>query len=655
MATEEEVRKFQAWDWVLFALMLGISAVIGIFYAVKEFLNKNSNNADYLMGGRNMQLVPVAISILVSFMSAILILGTPAEMYTAGTLYFMYLIGMILAIILSALIFVPLLYPLRLTSSFEYLQMRFNSRAAKLTGTVIMIIQQILYMGIASYAPSTALEAVTGFPTWATIITVGCVSTFYTFLGGMKAVVWTDVFQAVVMIAGILAIVIQGAMKVGGMNTVWRINEDWHRIEFWDANFNPTTRHSIWSLVVGGSIGWMATYGCNQASVQRYCAVPTLRKAKYAVLLNIGGVILLVLSTCLAGIVMFAYYAQQGCDPLTSKKVANANQLIPYFVMEVLGYPGLPGLFVSCLFSGALSTMSSCLNALAAVTWEDILKPAIGHKVSERVKTWISKGLVLVYGAAGVGFAFIAQNFGGTVLQASLSFTGAASGPLLGIFLLGGFFPWANWQGCVVGGILGLAFPLWISVGAYGLPSSGYKLDFPTANCSSANVTMVTTTAMMTTTTKTLTELSGVQLLYTVSYLWYPSIGMATVIVVGLFVSLVTGWQKEEVDPKYLIPFFDRLVCCLPEKWRTLCRCGYQFKDPEVLVHEEQDKEIVITKEDLDEHKNGNGSIHEKTPVSYGKSAVTPLGYKPSMTPHFVYTNSSFNSEELLSMKPPPY
>ncbi|KAH3802740.1 hypothetical protein DPMN_156420 [Dreissena polymorpha] len=142
MATEDEVRKFQALDWVLFALMLGISAVIGIFYAVKEFLNKNSNNADYLMGGRNMQLVPVATSILVSFMSAILIIGMPAEMYTAGTLYFMYLIGMILAIILSAIIFVPLLYPLRLTSSFEYLQMRFNSHAAKLIGTVIMIIQQ---------------------------------------------------------------------------------------------------------------------------------------------------------------------------------------------------------------------------------------------------------------------------------------------------------------------------------------------------------------------------------------------------------------------------------------------------------------------------------------------------------------------------------
>ncbi|WAR30615.1 SC5AC-like protein, partial [Mya arenaria] len=545
MATEEP-RNFETWDWVLFGLMLAVSAGIGIFYAVKEYFNKNSNSSEFLMGGRNMQLLPVAISILVSFMSAILILGTPAEMYTAGTLYFMYLIGMVLAIIMSALIFVPLLYPLRLTSSFE-----------------------ILYMGIASYAPSTALEAVTGFPTWATIITVGCVSTFYTFLGGMKAVVWTDVFQSVIMVAGLLAIVIQGTLKVGGLDTVWSINEDWHRIEFWDANFDPTVRHSIWSLVIGGAVGWMSTYGCNQAI------------------------------TSLAGVVMFAYYAQKGCDPLSNNQVDNSNQLVPYFVMEVLGYPGLPGLFVSCLFSGALSTMSSCLNALSAVTWEDIFKPLIGHRTSETAKTWIIKLLVLVYGAAGVGFAFIAKTLGGTVLQASLSFTGAASGPLLGIFLLGGLFPWANWLGCFVGGFAGLALPFWISIGAYNLPSSGYKLDFPTDNCTVDEIMLNSTTTI-----KPVEEF----------------IGVATVIIVGLFVSLISGWEKEEVDPKYLIPFFDRLACCVPESWRRPCRCGYQYKDPE--------KSTTPT------------SFSQPPP--YTKDNVMILAYKPSTQAAFVYNNSHF-------------
>lgn len=124
---DDEVRQFETWDWVLFAAMLAVSAGIGVFYALKDMFGKKANSTgEFLMGGRNMQLLPVAVSILVSFMSAILILGTPAEMYTAGTLYFMYLLGMILAIILSSALFVPLLYPLTLTSSFEVIRIFFT-------------------------------------------------------------------------------------------------------------------------------------------------------------------------------------------------------------------------------------------------------------------------------------------------------------------------------------------------------------------------------------------------------------------------------------------------------------------------------------------------------------------------------------------------
>ncbi|KAK3580515.1 hypothetical protein CHS0354_009467 [Potamilus streckersoni] len=625
------VRQFEAWDWVLFALILGISAAIGIYYA---FIGrKNQTTGEFLMGNRNMKLIPVAVSILVSFMSAILILGTPAEMYTEGTQYFIYLFGMIIAVILAALIFVPLLYPLKLTSSFEYLEKRFKSKAAKLTGTILMIIQQILYMGIASFAPSTALEAVTGFPTWATIITVGLVSTFYTFLGGMKAVVWTDFFQSLVMIAGLLAIAIQGAIRAGGLEKVWQINYDWGRIQFFDFNPDPTQRHSFWSLIVGASVGWMSTYGVNQASVQRYSALSTLYKAKSAVLLNIIGVIILVTVTCLAGIVMFAYYATKGCDPWKGGIVANPNQLIPHFVMEILGYPGLPGLFISCLFSGALSTMSSCLNALSAVTWEDILKPFVGNR-SESYKTWVTRILVLVYGAAGVGFAFMAQTLGGTVLQASLSFTGAASGPVLGIFLLAGVFPWANWIGCVSGGLIGLALPLWISFGAYSLPAGKTHLLFPTQNCNltaSAMATTLATTTNLTastvaTTSATTTaaayyQLSTVEYLYTVSYLWYPSIGVATAVVVGLIVSFATGPMSiDDVDPKYLIPLFDRIFCCLPARFRRTLRCNLEFENPEDIKAEEKDHQIIIEPRSIPQEKQKvyeNESYEEIPPPPY--------------------------------------
>ncbi|XP_076087503.1 sodium-coupled monocarboxylate transporter 1-like [Mytilus galloprovincialis] len=592
--------EFNEWDWLLFAAMLSVSAAIGIYYAIRGA--KQNSTKEFLMGGRQMLLIPVAISILVSFMSAILILGTPAEMYTQGTQYFVYLFGMILAVILASQLFVPLLYPLNLTSSFEYLEKRFDSKAAKLTETIMMILQQVIYMGIASFAPSTALEAVTGFPTWATIVTVGLVSTLYTFLGGMKAVVWTDVFQSLVMIAGLLAIVIQGVVEVGSMGDVWEINDKWGRIDFFDFNPDPTQRHSFWSLIVGGMVGWTATYGVNQASVQRYCSVPTLAKAKLAVLLNILGVVILLVVTCLAGIVVFAYYnGVIGCDPLANGQVSNENQIIPLFVMKTLAYPGLPGLFVSCLFSGALSTMSSCLNSLAAVTWEDILKPFWGN-ISEDKKIWVTRILVVFYGGCGIGMAFMAMNLGGTVLQASLSFTGAASGPLLGIFVLGAFFPWANWIGAVIGSILGFILPMWISIGAY---SVGGKTNLPTNTslCYMYNQIDNSTSSYVTSTEISTTVMpdessGGISDLYKVSYLWYPSIGAATVVVVGMIVSAITGFtRKSDVDPKYLIPLFDRIFCCLPSSFRRWLRCYIDFEDPEDIKEEEKNEEFTVDKE----------------------------------------------------------
>ncbi len=113
----ERVRNFNTADYVVFAAMLVVSAGIGIFYACRG--GKQNTTGEFLMGNRNMQVIPVSVSILVSFMSAILILGTPAEMYTRGTEYYLSMIGLNLGIVMAAVLFVPLLYPLKLTSSFE--------------------------------------------------------------------------------------------------------------------------------------------------------------------------------------------------------------------------------------------------------------------------------------------------------------------------------------------------------------------------------------------------------------------------------------------------------------------------------------------------------------------------------------------------------
>jgi len=582
----EPIAGFHWADYLVFAVFLLISLGIGVYYGLFAGKKKEASTDEFLMG-RGMSIAPVALAILSSFLSAILILGTPAEVYTRGAMYYIYVIGMMGAIAMATVLFVPLLYPLKLTSSYEYLELRFKSKLAKYTGTLILFTTQVLYMGIALYSPSTALEAVTGFPVWAAIIVGGVVSMIYTAVGGMKASVWASAFQTIVMAAGVIAVVVKGVIDVGGFDVMWELNEKGGRLDVWEFDTDPLIRHSFWGLTVGGMVGWLSTYGVNQASVQRYSSLPTLNKARATVLLNIPGILIFMTICVLSGMVIYAYYASIGCDPLASGIIDNPNQLIAYFVMDRLAIPGIPGLFLACLFSGSLSSVSASLAALAAVTWEDILKGFLDH-LSDVKKLLITKVLVLVYGVVAIGMGFMAATLGGTVLQASLSFTGASGGPLLGLFLLGGFFPCANWWGAVIGGVIGLAFPLWISTGAYSIDI--YDPYLPT-NTSMCNVTMPAPTNI---TGLPPDEITGINRLYLTSYLWYSAIGAATCVVIGLLVSCLTGFMDptEEVEPKYMLPFFDRLFCCLPKKSLHILRCKVDIPSPQEILKEQEAMKI---------------------------------------------------------------
>ncbi|XP_076114586.1 sodium-coupled monocarboxylate transporter 1-like [Mytilus galloprovincialis] len=597
--------RFSATDWVVFVITLVIPSCIGIYHGFTG--GRQRTTREFLMADRKMSCLPVAVSILVSFQSAILILGAPAEMYTKGTQYYLYTFGQMLAVVMATILFVPLFYPLKMTSIYEYLELRFKSKAARLTGTIINNLSTLIYTGIASFSPSTALQAVSGFPDWASFILIGVICTFYTFMGGLKTIVWVDVFQAFIMLSGILAIVIKATIEVGGIDHIWKLNDEWDRINFWNFDPDPTTRHTFWALVIGGMINWAGTYGASQASIQRFSSLPTLRDAKRAVLMNCVGVFLLLTLACLSGISVFAFYADKGCDPLSHGDIKNSNQIIPYFVSDMLGYPGVPGLFIACLFCGALSSLSSNLSSMVAVTWEDVMKPYFKDK-SEENKAWITRILVIVYGALGIGTTFLFKNLKGTVLQASLSFMGAAGGALNGLIMLGAFFPWANWKGAVAGSLSSYVITMWVGIGKYTVVGIKENLPFPNSTCESSNHNtdkIYSTMLPFNTTDHTgeyftvfgqtsssdaaLNELSGLHQFYSLSYLWYSAFGMIIAFVVGLIVSFATGPTKpEDIDPKYMIPIFDRLFwCCLPNKILKFLRCGVDYDKEEIEDNED--------------------------------------------------------------------
>uniref|UniRef100_A0A8C5QTG0 Sodium-dependent multivitamin transporter n=1 Tax=Leptobrachium leishanense TaxID=445787 RepID=A0A8C5QTG0_9ANUR len=579
--------RFSVVDYVIFALLLVLSSAIGLYYALSG--GKQRTMQEFLLANRSMGFFPVALSLLATFQSAVAILGVPSEIFRFGTEYWFLGCSYIIGLLIPAHIFIPIFYRLRLTSTYE-----------------------VIYMGVVLYAPALAFNAVTGFSLWGTVVTMGLVCTLYTTLGGLKAVIWTDVIQTLVMFAGQLAVIIVGTMKVGSISEVWQIALDNKMISGINWNPDPFTRHSVWSLSIGGVFMMLSLYGVNQAQVQRYLSSRTEKEAILSCYTVFPCQQLVLGLGCITGLVMYAYYQKN--EILNPELISTPDQMVLYFVMDILqGLPGLPGLFVACLFSGALSTISSAFNSLATVTMEDFIKPHFPNLTESRA-TLLSKGLALGYGLVCLAMAYISSLMG-PVLQAALSIFGMVGGPLLGLFCLGLFFPFTNSIGAITGLVVGLGMAFWIGIGSF-------VMRMPAATSPLLNVTSAPdignlTTAIMTTvfTSQTAQQrVSGLERFYSLSYMWYSAHNSATVVLVGILVSLLTGPTKgADINPHTVYLVLPKLLFFLPKRYKEKLRFGVPH------ISEDQSKEAMSEKS-CNGFLNGDANMLEKEELeeSYG-------------------------------------
>lgn len=559
---DDLVQRFSWVDYLVFTVMLLVSAGIGVFFG---FFSKKQNTNDFLMAGKSMTTFPVAMSLIASFMSAITLLGTPSEVYQYGFLYWLVGFSYFLVMPAASYLYFPIFHKLQVTSAYEYLERRFN-RPVRMLGSGTFIIQMCLYMAIVVYAPALALAQVTGLNVYMSVSLICFVCIFYTTLGGMKAVLWTDALQVVIMYGSMMFVIIKGCIDVGGFEYVWQKNVESGRAELINFDPDPTTRHTFWTLIIGGYFTWVTIYGVNQAQVQRYLCVQTKQMAINALWINLVGLFVLMISCAFGGMVVYAKYFD--CDPISQGTVEKGDQLFPLFVMDTLGlWRGLPGLFVSGIFSGALSTVSSGMNSLAAIVLEDFVKAKYPN-ISEKRSTITSKVLSVFFGVLTFALVFVAEQLG-NVLNAALSIFGMVGGPLLGVFTVGMFFPWANSLGAFVGLLTSLAFMFWIGIGnqvakAYGQIVIPLK-PVSVAGCTALNATITeavtTISSALTTPAPDYGEPLGI---YRLSYMWYSATGCFTVIIVAMIITMFTGKTNvRTLDPRLISPgvfWFKRFI-----------------------------------------------------------------------------------------------
>jgi solute carrier family 5 (sodium-coupled monocarboxylate transporter), member 8/12 len=316
-----------------------------------------------------------------------------------------------------------------------------------------------IYIFQVIYVPALSFNQTTGIDIHIITPIVMAICIFYTCAGGIKAVVWTDVIQIILMYGTLLLIVVKGTMSVGGLSVVIERNYGSGRFETpeWvcgifylsqvesdkkvliSFRIDPTIRHSFWTLLVGGTIFWVNVNGLNQNMIQRYMALKDVKTARRGQMIYVVGVTVMIFLCVYNGLLLYATY--HDCDPLTTKLAKAKDQLIPLLVMEILkDFPGLPGLFIAGVFSAALSSLSTGLNAMSAVVLEDFCKPFMKTEISEKMSLYIMRGTVLILGIVSVALVYVVQHMG-AVLQLSMSVPTACFGPMLGVYIVGFLIP----------------------------------------------------------------------------------------------------------------------------------------------------------------------------------------------------------------------
>lgn len=335
-------------------------------------------------------------------------------------------------------------------------------------------------------------------------------------------------------------------------------------MELPEFTMDPTVRHSVLSMLIGGSLFYTQISSVSQCMVQRYLSLPNLQAARRSLWILTIGVALMLFLCCVNGFLVYATY--HDCDPLTTKLAKSRDQLLPLLVMDIFKtIPGVPGIFIAGIFSATLSSLSTGLNSLAAITLEDFVKPFRQNQLSQSATNLIMKGVVVVYGAIAVGLVYIVQNMGG-VLHLAISTTAVTCGPLFAVFIMGLMIPRVNSKCALTGGLSGVFIMVWIITSAHHARSIGELkyLTKPTSvegcdydfahsilvgNLSSVDFVVDST-------------VDHVQSkIYHISYLYYTLFGGMCTMAIALVSSLIFGSNRAgDVDPSVVAPFIRKYM-----------------------------------------------------------------------------------------------
>ncbi|MHB1034638.1 MAG: sodium:solute symporter family protein [Pirellulales bacterium] len=455
--------------WIDLAVL--VVYLVGVAAFGCWFIRRSRTTEGFTAAGRSVPGWAVGLSIFGTYVSSISFLALPSKAFDGNWNFFVFSLSLPPAAWLAVRYFVPFYRRAGEVSAYNHLEHRFGAWA-RTYAVACYLLTQLARTGIITYMVALAMAPLTGWSVPAIILITGGLVTCYTLVGGIEAVIWTDVVQSIVLIAGALACVV--ALFWGmpeGPGQVFRIA--WQHDKFSLGSFGPSlAQPTFWVVLVYGLAINLQNFGIDQNYVQRYIVAKSDRQAAGSVWL--GALLYLPISAVffLIGTAIFAFYkAQPDLLPATLDAAKRPDEVFPHFIVAELP-AGMTGLVIAAIFAAAQSTLSSSLNSSATLLLRDVYLRYIRPGAGERESMRVLYGGTLVCGLLGTGAA-LAMIHSRSAIDTWWSLAGIFSGGMLGLFLLGVISRRAGNAAAAIGVLTGVLVIAWMTLSLWsGLPDS---------------------------------------------------------------------------------------------------------------------------------------------------------------------------------------
>jgi SSS family solute:Na+ symporter len=433
--------------WADYLVIGGYLAAITAFGS--WFARFQKTTRDYFLTDRSVPWWAVCFTIVATETSTLTFIGIPAAAYAGNMTFLQLALGYVIGRIIVSVLFIPAYFRGELFTSYELLQRRLGA-SVKTLSAVIFLLTRSLADGIRLFATALVIAVVTQLPVTAVVLVLGAAMIVYTVRGGVSAVIWTDVVQMFVYIAGAGAVAYALLERIpGGWKTVIDAGRAAGKFTVLDPSIDFTRPYTLWAGLLGGVALTLSTHGTDQFLVQRLLSARDAGAAARGLVLSGFLVFAQFVVFLLIGVMLFVYYQHTPLpQPLT-----RTDEILPVFVVTSLTH-GLAGFIVAAIVAAALSPS---LNAMAATTVNDLYLRYVNPGADQPTQMRVSRQATVGWGVVQLAVAVAAQWMDRSVLDAGLAVLSFASGAVLGAFLLGTLTPGVGERAALTGMIVGLA------------------------------------------------------------------------------------------------------------------------------------------------------------------------------------------------------